>query len=643
MIRFSILLTLIVTFSLHANKWDHLFDHAQYQDVKISPDGKHLAIAVISQGKRSLAFMETDTMKLVGGAIMNGKDEAGTYEWINNERVVIRINRRKPGFAQPISYGELYAVNYDGSDPKVIYGARAGKAVQGGRIKRATATYAVGSIIDTLPEDNKHILIKSTPWSDNGDKLSEVYKLNVYTGRTSRKISTAPVPYANFITDTKGNLALATGTDSDNRTQVFLKQESGWKKIASEKFGRQFIPLTIDETGQYLFALDNYNQDKLGLFKFNLSNTSYEHVFSDKVRDISGVERTTDQRSIYAVRVDEGKPVYYLINKDNEEAQIFRSLIATFPNYAISIRNHSEDGSKYVLQVSSDADAGTFYLFDKSQNSIRALFKFFPNIDSNQLARQVPIQFTASDGLTINGYFTEAKSKQADEPAPLIVLVHGGPHARDNWEYYPERLFLAENGYSVLQVNFRGSTGYGLAYQEAGFENWGTAIQQDIYDGVQWAINNKLASADKLCIMGTSFGAYSALQSIIKYPDTYKCSIANAGVYDLPLLFEEGDIPKNSWGESYLEMTLGTNTDALIANSPNYHADKINTPLFLAHGKKDERAPFTHAERLREALDKANKKYEWYAVRNEAHGFFDPKNQKEYMNKVLDFLETHLN
>ena len=379
MIRFIISLTLIVTFSLHANKWDHLFDRAQYQNVKVSPDGKHLAIAVMNQGKRSLAFMKTDTMKLVGASILAGQDEVGSYYWINNERVVIDVNRRKAGNDQLVSYGELFAVDYDGKNGKVIYGLRAGSNSRSfGRLKKAEASFAWGSIIDTLPEDDKHILIKSTPYSEGGEKLSEVYKLNVYTGKTSRKISTAPIPYVDFITDTEGELTLATGIDKDNQVQVYLKQKSGWKQLASEKFGTHFTALTIDKTGNYLYTLDNYQQDKLGLFKFNLNDASYEHIFTDEDRDITDIEKTVDKRSIYALRVDNGKPVYYLINQSLEEAKVFRDLTATFPNKKVNIRSHSEDGSIYLVQVSSDVEPGVFYLYDRKNNNIKALIKFHP-------------------------------------------------------------------------------------------------------------------------------------------------------------------------------------------------------------------------------------------------------------------------
>ena len=352
---------------------------------------------------------------------------------------------------------------------------------------------------------------------------------------------------------------------------------------------------------------------------------------------------TTDKRSAYAVRVDDGYPAYLILNKKHEEAKVFKELLKLFPYSSVKVTSKTEDGQIYVVFVSSDIDPGSLYLLDRESNKLKRLFQFKPEFQSADFAQVEPIKFEASDGSMLNGFFTQAKAKQKNELAPTVVLVHGGPHGvRDYWEFSSQVQYLVAHGYSVLQVNFRGSGGYGVNYQRSGYKAWGGLVQQDILDGYQWLVKNKKAADNKVCIMGGSFGAYSAIQSAALYPDVYKCAIANAGIYDLELMFEEGDVQQKRSGMSYLKHVLGTDEQLLKSMSPVNYVEKIQVPILLAHGEKDERAPFEHAERLRAALDKENKSYEWFVIGDESHGFFNPKNQRAYMKQVVGFLDKHL-
>ncbi|WDE13149.1 alpha/beta hydrolase family protein [Thalassomonas haliotis] len=636
-------LTLCFAINAQAKDWQSLFDHAQYQNAKISPDGKYLAVALLSQGRRALIFFDSKTMKPVGSAKFRGRKEVGSYYWVNNERVVITINQRDPWLEEAISYGELYAVNYDGSKGELIYGYQAGEMQTGSHIKKKKAIRGWAKIIDRLKEDKKHILISSTPMSDTGERLPTVMKLNIYNGKVKRKLGTSPIPFARFITDTSGELRALTGTDKNDHRQLYLRQDGDWVQAPQDLVGKSVSLLSVDASGKYLYTLDNKGQDLTGVFKLNLEDFTYKSVYTDKVVDITDVEMTTDGRTAYALRVDEDYPTYLILNKKAEEAQTFKNLLATFPYSKVNITSKTEDGNIYVVLVSSDVDPGTLYLFDKKQNQISSLFRFKPDINSAELAQVEPVQLEASDGRLLHGYFTAAKSTGKNEIAPLVVLVHGGPHGvRNYWSFSSQVQYLALNGYSVLQVNYRGSDGYGRDFAVAGHQAWGTRIQQDINDAYQWLIKQNKAKAGHACIMGGSFGAYSAIQSAVKFPDTYQCAIANAGIYDLELMFEDGDIQEKAFGLSYLKRVLGTDKAQLKSMSPVNHVEKIKIPLLLAHGEKDERAPFEHAKRLRKALDRANKSYQWFVIDDESHGFFNPENQKAYMKKVVSFLDSHL-
>ena len=642
--RRAILLGLIlISVTGYAKNWDDLFNRSQYRNAKISPDGKHLAVSVFSKGEATLVFLDSQTLKAISGSKLPGKLEIGQYYWVNNERVVISLAKREPWLEEPQFYGELFAINIDGSRGKMIYGYRSGEKQTGSLVKKKKSTLGWGEIIDILPEDKKHILISSTPMSNTGERKATVLKLNVYTGVIKKKVAKSPVSFSRFLTDGQGKLKLVAGTDKDNNTQLYFKQDRGWKAIPEDTVGTEVSPLFVDTSGKYLYTIDNYNQDTKGIFKLNLENYQYKSVYADKKVSITDVEMTTDNRSAYAIRVDDGYPAYLILNKKHEEAKVFKELLKSFPYSEVKVTSKTSDGQFYVVLVSSDIDPGSLYLFDKKKNSLSQLFQFKPKFNSADFAQIEPINFTASDGTMLHGFFTQAKAKQKGELAPTVVLVHGGPHGvRDYWAFSSQVQYLVAHGYSVLQVNFRGSGGYGFNYQESGYKAWGGLVQQDILNGYQWLVKNKKAADNQVCIMGGSFGAYSAVQSVALYSDVYKCAIANAGIYDLELMFEEGDIPQSHSGLSYLKRVLGTDEQQLKSMSPVNYAAKIQVPILLAHGEKDKRAPFEHVERLKAALDEEKKAYDWFVIDNESHGFYNPENQKAYMRKVVSFLDEHL-
>ena len=255
------------------------------------------------------------------------------------------------------------------------------------------------------------------------------------------------------------------------------------------------------------------------------------------------------------MRFDSDYPTYIMLDKASIEAKIFKNLVQQFPGQSIT---------KFPQQLMTES---------------------------------VPIEFKATDGKTIKGYITYTPTEK-QSAMPMVVLVHGGPQGRDYREYNSELQLLASQGYRGLQINYRGSLGYGRNFLTAGDRHWGDNIQQDIIDGTRWAIKNKFAIKDKICIMGTSFGGYSAVQRAILAPDLYQCAVSNAGIYDLTKLYDEGDIAQYYTGKAFLERVIGKDHNQLRAFSPAYNAEKLAATVFIAHGRKNQRAPVEHAEVL---------------------------------------------
>lgn len=616
--------------------------NAIYETAQLSPDGSKLAVALKVDGRSQLAVFDVETFKTIGGANLGEKNEVGPFFWANDERIVILVWQTRVRFEEPAYYGELFAVDYDGGNPEMIYGYRAGQDKVSSRVKKKTHVRGWADVISRLPDDDRNILISSRPWSEGGEKLATVHKLNIYNGRMTRDLETAPVSYTRFISDSKGNLRFATGTDKEGAQRTYRYVDEDWQEMSNE-LGSEFYPVALNHDNSALFFVDNYQQDRTGLFSLDLNTGERKSIYTDEKVDITSVSMSSDKTSAYAVRVDDGYPTYVMFNSKSEEAQIFKALLGTFQGYSLSILTRSRNGEKWLLYAANDIDMGTYYLYDRKANKLGALFSNFSHIPKQNMSESIPISFPASDGNTLHGYVTYPVGIPETENVPLVTLVHGGPHSvRDYWTFDPEVQMLAAQGYAVLRVNFRGSGGYGKDYMFQGYRQWGGLIQQDIIDATRYVISQGGIDGDKVCIMGTSFGGYSAVMSSALAPDLFKCAVANAGVYDMSLMDEKGDVPDLLFAEAMLEEFIGSDPEELETTSPTNHVSALQAPVFIAHGEEDQRAPLEHAEALRKAMDVHNKSYEWFVKDEEGHGFRNEKNRAEYFEAISDFLETHL-
>ncbi len=609
----------------------------EIKQVKISPLGDYLAIKMLKDRKHILVFLDRTTLKTLGAFDTGGWEEVGTYAWANNTRVVMQLYEVQKTQEAPKFYGELAAVNFDGKDGEFIFGYRAHDQQVGTRLARREGEYAWGEVIDTLPEDNKHVLIASTPMQGQLAR-AQVKLLNVYTGEDEKRVRSAMHGYADFLTDKSGELRLISSYREDNSVHLNTLPVGAedWLELPAQEYTDDFFPIAINSDGDKAFAADRLEQDKLGLYELELDGSGGKHLFTHDVVDISAFTVSSDGRDVYGLKLDDGMPSYMLFSQ-SEEAQVFKSLLSTFEGSLVDITSRSEDGKLWIVRVRSDRDPGAFYLFDREAVQLKLLFRSKPRVDASALAVVESISFESFDGTTIHGYLTQPPGGKG----ALVVLVHGGPRARDRWQFDSTVQVLATQGFGVLQVNYRGSSGYGLAFMDAGNRHWGDHIQQDIIAGTRWALAKGHARDDQVCIMGASFGAYSAAMSATLAPDLFACVVANAGIYDLSLMYKKGDIERFYGGENYLEEVIGRDRDQLKQFSPVNHVAALRAPVFIAHGKRDIRAPIAHANRLKAALNKQKKPYEWFVRKRESHGFYKDENQVKYLSQVLAFLRKH--
>jgi dipeptidyl aminopeptidase/acylaminoacyl peptidase len=263
-------------------------------------------------------------------------------------------------------------------------------------------------------------------------------------------------------------------------------------------------------------------------------------------------------------------------------------------------------------------------------------------IKPDEMSPMKPVQVRTRDGLVIHGYLTLPKGSNGKN-LPLIVNPHGGPHGpRDEWGFNPEVQLFANRGYAVLQMNYRGSGGYGNAFEGKGYRKWGTTMQDDLTDSVKWAIGQGIADANRVCIYGASYGGYAALMSVVREPDLYKCTVGYVGVYDLDAQ-RDADFMAHESGRNYLKDAYPLEKSERMAQSPAYGVERIKTPILLVHGEKDVRVPIKNMHFLVSQLAKVGKKPDDVIVeKKEAHGFRDLQNQVNLYTKMLAFFDKYI-
>jgi dipeptidyl aminopeptidase/acylaminoacyl peptidase len=615
---------------------------ATHTDVKVSPDGKFLSFVITLEDKKALGIIDRANFTMVNAIRFSGQHDVGDYYWVNNERLVIKMVTVKPWSKVPEYHGELYAINWNGKQGSIIYGYAAGEKQVGSKLRKRKATEGWADVVNLYAKDDRKIIISSTPWGQDGNRLPELLQLDIYSGFT-RKLTNGPAPHSKFLTTEDGRPVLAYSVDANNDRIVFRynQAEKDWTAIPKNQFGNDFYPVSLNDAGDGIYVFDDYQQDKMGLFELKLDDFAYKEVFTDDKVDISSFEATKDGNQVFAFKLDDGKPSYALLTEQYKEAELFKQFLTTFPGDALHITSKTTDGKLWVLYSYSDINPGTYYLYNAEKKTLVQLLSSRPGLEKVKLATTKPISFASFDDTEINGYFTAGKGQSDNKP--LIVNVHGGPHGvRDYWGFDSEVQLLANAGYSVLQVNYRGSGGYGNKLLKSGFLQWGDGIQRDIIAATEWAIATGLTKKGNICIMGSSFGGYSALQAATLAPDLFKCAVGVSGIYDLNMMKSSGDVPLKSFGISYLEQVLGSDEAQLKAYSPVYQVQKLQAEVLLAHGKRDKRAPLEHALKLKTAMDKAGKSYEWLEFNDEKHGFYSPQNREIYYRKLLGFLQSHL-
>jgi dienelactone hydrolase len=615
----------------------------EWDQLKLSPDGRHVAGSFHTKdGKRMLAIAELDPVKLVGTAALRNDQQIDELDWVNNERVVFSGADQFGSLAQPLLTGELFAVSVGGKSVASLFGYRADAGQTGSNIK-SKSERAFGFLFDTLRADDSEALI--SVWQFGGSEFAEARRMNVDTGRT-RAIVRASVPRARFVADHAGIVRVQSGVLSNLNQRVLhrVDDDAEWTEFNDEnKSGEQWSVLGFSRDNQRLIVqvATSGGPDLIRSIDTTTGTATklYQHAFSDPVRVIKG--RTDDVPFGVVVQPDILRVEFF--DRSHPDVALYEKLGSAFPGQLATITSGTADGKRALVKVESGSNSGDYFLFDTEKLGASFVVSRSSLMDPELLSAPKPIEVKARDGLKLRGLLTLPRREKSPKALPTIVLVHGGPFGiQDLWSFDTWSQVLADHGYAVLQVNFRGSGGYGTDFVRAGYGEWGGKMQYDVTDATRWAIDQGIADKDRICIAGASYGGYSALMGLAREPTLYRCGLSYVGVSDLELMFTRGDIEDTTYGINYLKEALGTDPEKLQSRSPVHLAAQIQAPVLIVHGEMDQRVPVAHGSKMRDALKRAGKAVEYWSVNNEGHGFYQVKNIDEFHRRQLKFFAEHI-
>ncbi|WP_426287134.1 alpha/beta hydrolase family protein [Luteibacter sp. E-22] len=607
---------------------------------RLSPDGQYVSLAYHDpDGKtHGLAIYRVGDMSKPTTLIrMPPYEMPADMIWASPTRLVVARGKVDGSIGAASYTGELMAIDVDGKNPDYLYGFES----FGKRAATRALDRGWGTIEGTPVQSNGHFYMRATAWADQD--RSTLYDVDAKTS-ARRQMADIGIGRMSFMIAPDGTPRFAFGTDDDFKWVVFHREGSGWAKLPASEERQNFTPLaTVAGNGNRIYAVSSPDGKGGEFVEQDEDGGNVRVIRKDDFSEVasSGLWTSAPLRPFGTVATT-GVPQATYIDPQAPISKLHMALSQKFPGNFLSFVDFSEDGGLLMFKVASDREPGRYMLIDTKTYKVSKLFDAQPWIDPRQMAERRPMRFKASDGTELEAILTFPKGR-SEANLPMVLLPHGGPHGvSDDWFFDRDAQFLANRGYLVLQVNYRGSGGRGSKFERAGYLKWGTRVQEDLIDGVKWAIAENFADPARVCVFGASFGGYAAMMTTVRAPGMFKCAVGYDGIYDLDMMYNKGDIKDRKSGRSYLTTVIGKDQADLAANSPTHLADKIGVPVFLVHGEDDERAPFAQFKAMRAALDAAHKPYETLTKPDERHGFVKPENIEEFYNRLQAFLEKNI-
>ena len=600
---------------------ENFFKNPEKSSYQISPNGDYYSFMAPYKNRMNIFVQKRGDTSSVQLTFEEDRDVSG-YFWPNDNQIMF--------------------LKDDGGDENYhLFGVN----IDGGNLIGYTDFEGVrAQIIDDLPDQDKFVVIGL---NKRNKQVFDPYRLNLVSGELTM-IAENPGNIQGWMFDHDGKLRLATAiVDGVNQSILYRDSEDEeFKTIITTNFKEGFSPQFFTFDNKNIIGSSNLGRDKSAIVEFDpLTAKEVRVLYENQDYDVNGVGYSKKRKVITAAFYTSWKSERHFFDSTSKE--VIEKIQMQLPGYEIGLTGVNKEENTLIVRTYSDKSLGAYYIYTTEDNKLEQIVEVSPWIDENEMSNQLPISYTSRDGLNINGYLTLPKGYTMENAKnlPVVINPHGGPWARDGWGFNPEIQFLANRGYAVLQMNFRGSTGYGREFWEASFKKWGREMQDDITDGTNWLIEKGIADRNRIAIYGGSYGGYATLMGLVKEPDLYAAGVDYVGVSNMFTFMKT--IPP--YWEPMLEMMyemvgdLEEDTTMLKEVSPVFHVDKIKSPLFIAQGKNDPRVNVDESDQMVEAMKNRGVEVEYLVKDDEGHGFRNEENRFEFYRAMENFLSKQLN
>lgn len=600
-----------------------------------SPDGKKIAYFSSVRGRRAIFIENLDGSDRYIQPPVQEADIAD-FRWANNNRLLVMYEMavtRSEFVSFRNTESRLAAVNADGSEFEWI--VRPSKLKNSARGNSQTHPNPMwqSDIIDMLPNDPDHILL-----SVDGDfnNRFEVRKVDIRNGRFIQ-IHDGFRGVQNWQTDSGGALRFGYGKSKDKWVIYWKNQKDEWKRLDNAVWFEKYGFYGLDGSPDHLLVATVTANGTWGVARLYIpAGQVVDQVFAQEKVDIDGPIRDRNGRKIVGLRYTTDIPKFHYL--DRKRAGLERAMKKAVPGYNLEIVDFDYAAGRYLLLAYSDREPGLYLQYDRIAKKIEPVSPVRPNLPTDLMAETTEQSIPMSDGTSIPAFLTIPHGATAKN-LPAIILVHGGPYARDDarWDYWAQ--FLASRGYAVLKPNFRGSEGYGPKFERAGYNQWGGLMQQDVTDATRHMIDQGIFDAERVCIAGASYGGYAAMMGLIQAPNLYQCGVSVNGAVNLPRLktADAGLLGTKTW-----RSRIGLSGADIENVSPYHLADQINRPALIMASKDDTRLRIVDSENFYGRLKSKGKDSQFIKIEDGGHSMDTAASRLTKLKAMEEFLAKHI-
>ncbi len=585
---------------------------------QVSPDGEYISYLSPHKGHTNV-FVRKITDSTGTPVTSDTARNIYEYQWKGNRIIYLQDLGGDENF-------QLFSVSMDGKDLKAL-------------TPYPKVRTQILNDYRHVPGKEKEVMIGL---NKRDARYFDPYSINIETGEM-KLLYQNDKNYDNWYSDHNGVIRIATKTDGVNTTfYQRANEQEPFDSLLTTSYKDSFAPQFFTFDNKNIFASTNIGRDKTAIVEYDLAaNKELREIYSNKDYDVDGLAYSPKRKAITIAYFTSWKGEKQFLDKETEDE--YKKMQDKFKGYEISISNNNDAEDKYIVWTGNDKLAAKYYFYDKKSGETKFLADALPWIKEEDMASMKPIQYTSRDGLTIHGYITYPKGVEQKD-LPVIVNPHGGPWYRDSWQFNREIQFLANRGYAVFQMNFRGSTGYGKEFWLKGSKQWGKKMQDDITDGVNWLIKEGIADPKRVAIYGGSYGGYATLAGVTFTPDLYCCAVDYVGVANMFTFMKTIPPYWQPYNDMFHELVGDPVKDSVLLAeaSPVLHSERIKAPLLVAQGANDPRVNKDESDQMVAALKKRGVEVEYIVKNDEGHGFVNENNKIDLYKAMDRFFAKYL-